>query len=111
MDRGPIFKIKYSFRRLAFCLWMPVLFILLPDLVKSQRIDHFSGDSTKFIGELNSVFSPLVANELKMSETLVKEFGKKWLSEKYDPSKKKLIYEIGNKMLRKDMRPYPDFYN
>jgi hypothetical protein len=90
---------------------MPVLFILFPDLVKSQRIDHFSGDSTKFIGELNSVFSPLVANELKMSETLVKEFGKKWLSEKYDPSKKKLIYEIGNKMLRKDMRPYPDFYN
>ena len=111
MDRGPIFKIKYSLRRLAFYLWMPVFFILFPDLAKPQRIDHFSGDSTKFIGELNSVFSPLVANELKMSETLMKEFGKQWISEKYDPSKKKLIYEVGNKMLRKDLRPYPDFYN
>jgi hypothetical protein len=111
MGRRPFFKMKHHFSRLALCFLMPISFFLYSQITWAQRITHFSGDSTEFIGELNSIFSPLVANELKMSNTLMKEFMKKWNAEKYDPGKKKLIYSIGNQMLEKGLRPYPDFYN
>ncbi|MCX6243962.1 MAG: hypothetical protein NTU98_04590 [Bacteroidetes bacterium] len=99
------------FYRPALFLLIPVFLLLFSDFTGAQKITRFSGDSTKFIGELNTIFLPLVANEEKMSETLMKDFIQKWNAEKYDPSKKKRIYDIGNMMLQRGLKPYPDFYN
>ena len=111
MGRRPIYKMKQPLARPARYVLLPVLLLLFSQVAGAQKITRFSGDSTKFITELNSVFAPLVANEEKMSSTLMKAFIQKWNAEKYDPSKKKLIYAIGNQMLKKGLRPYPDFYN
>lgn len=80
MDRRPIYKIKHSLSSPAFFLLMPVFLFSFSE-ARPQMLNHFTGDSTKFISELNWVFSPLVANELKMSEALVKDFSKKWNAE------------------------------
>ncbi len=111
MGCRPIYKMKHSLARPALCILLPVLLFIFSQGAGAQKITRFSGDSTKFITELNSVFAPLVANEAKMSSTLMKAFIQKWNDEKYDPSRKKLIYKIGNQMLKKGLRPYPDFYN
>ncbi|TRZ74867.1 MAG: hypothetical protein D4R97_03485, partial [Bacteroidetes bacterium] len=111
MGRRPIYKMKQHLAKPARYVLLPVLLLLFSQVAGAQKITRFSGDSTKFITELNSVFAPLVANEEKMSSTLMKAFIQKWNAEKYDPSKKKLIYAIGNQMLKKGLRPYPDFYN
>ena len=112
MGRRPIYKMKTSSCkvRLSFfyCRFFFCYFLRSP---APQKITRFSGDSTKFITELNSIFAPLVANEAKMSAALMKSFIQKWNAEKYDPSKKKLIYAVGNQMLKKGLKPYPDFYN
>jgi len=91
--------------------FIPVLFILIPAFTSAQQLERFSGDSTKFIGELNKIFDPLVANEKKMSLEAVKEFMLSWNAEKYSPYQKQLIYAIGNEMLAKRLKPFPDFYN
>ena len=88
-----------------------ILWLLLPLFSAGQDMVRFSGDSTKFIGELNTILEPLAANEKKMSLEVVKEFMMKWNAEQYNPSKKKLIYSVGNEMLIKRLKPYPDFYN
>ncbi|MGA2821996.1 MAG: hypothetical protein ABSE72_00545, partial [Bacteroidales bacterium] len=102
---------KNPLARPALYVLMPVLLLLFSQDAWAQEITRFSGDSTKFITELNSVFAPLVANEGKMSAALMKAFIQKWNTEKYNPSKKKLIYAIGNQMLKKGLKPFPDFYN
>lgn len=110
MGSRPIYKMKCH-QSGPIRLLLPVLFVFVVQTAKPQKISRFSGDSTKFITELNSVFAPLVANEEKMATTLMKSFIQKWNAEKYDPSRKKLIYSIGNLMLKRGYRPFPDFYN
>ncbi|MCX6246834.1 MAG: hypothetical protein NTW10_03785 [Bacteroidetes bacterium] len=102
---------SYSFAKPVHWGLIPLFIVMISQFTAAQKITRFSGDSTKFITELNTIFSPVVANEEKMTETLMKEFIQKWNAEKYDPSKKKLIYFIGNLMLKKGARPFPDFYN
>jgi hypothetical protein len=97
----------------SFLVFTLFLFFFLgsPGVVSAQKLDHFSGDSTKFIGELNTLFSNLVGNEGKLTHTLMEDFIQKWNQEQYSPSKKQIIYFICNKMLKKRMRTFPDFYN
>jgi hypothetical protein len=93
-------------------LWLiPVLLFLAPGPAAAQKVTRFSGDSTKFIGELDALFLPLFSNEKKMSEDLMKQFIQKWNAEKYNPADKKRIYQVGNQMLAKGLKPFPDLYN
>ncbi|MCX6252098.1 MAG: hypothetical protein NTX61_15280 [Bacteroidetes bacterium] len=87
------------------------LFLSTSQASVAQKITHFSGDSTKFIGELNIYFSNLVGNEQKMTAKLMEGFIQKWNSEQYTSSKKKIIYQLCNQMLKKRIRTYPDFFN
>ena len=106
---------KHRLTRPAFSILMPVLLCLFTQFAAgqkgAQRITRFSGDSTKFITELNIVFAPVVANEEKMCETEMKGFIQKWNAEKYDPRQKQLIYAIANSMLKRGLKPFPDFHN
>ncbi|MGE5425079.1 MAG: hypothetical protein ACM3N9_06925 [Syntrophothermus sp.] len=102
-------KIKLSFLFLVFGM----LVVLHPGLLYSQtqKVNAFSQDSTKFISELEVVFQNLSGSEEDMTKKLLQSFMMKWNAEKYNPAEKKIIYATGNMMLKKKMRPFPDFYN
>jgi len=88
-----------------------IFFLAFSSSASAQKLERFSGDSTKFIGELNTLFSNLVGNEEKMTHKLMEDFIQKWNQEQYNPSKKQIIYLLCNKMLKKRMRNFPDFFN
>jgi len=80
-------------------------------LCAGQKLNRFSGDSTRFIGELNTLFLNVSDNEKKIIAIPMEEFVQKWNSEQFSPSRKKMIYGICNGMLKKRYKPYPDFIN
>jgi hypothetical protein len=86
------------------------LFVMPAD-IDGQTVSKFTGDSTKFTGELNTLFHLLPDNEQKITGKMMVRFIQKWNSEQYNPSKKLIIYSICNQMLKKRMRTFPDFYN
>jgi len=77
----------------------------------AQQLRKVSGDSTKFIGELNLLFATLSKNDQKLVDDVMIPFIQHWGAEHFDPAKKQIIYSVINKMLKKRMRPFPDFYN
>jgi hypothetical protein len=85
--------------------------VFAPSSLWGQKLLKFTGDSTKFTGELNTLFQLLPDNEQKITGKLMVRFIQKWNSEQYNPSMKQIIYSVCNQMLKKRMRPYPDFYN
>src|ERR1035437_6926922 len=94
----------------SFFLILGLLFLQAMN-VHAQKLERFSGDSTKFIGELNLLFQNTVGEEHKMSDVLLQELMLKWNAEKFSAAKKQFIYYVGNLMLKKRFRVYPDFYN
>jgi hypothetical protein len=82
-----------------------------PVTSQAQTLSKFTGDSTKFIGELNLLFQILPDKEQKAAVKLMDRFIQKWNSEQYSPSKKQIIYSICNQMLKKRLKAFPDFYN
>jgi len=95
-----------------------VLFIcsalLIPGLrvqAQNQRTTRFSGDSTKFIGELNGLLFGLSDNDQKLVQPIMTGFVQKWNKETFDPATKKIIYFVCNEMLKKKLRIFPDFFN
>jgi hypothetical protein len=92
--------------------WALVALFILPLIrTEAQQLTRFSGDSTKFIGELNLLFSTLSDADRKIVEQEMVLFVQNWNAEKFDPSKKKIIYRISNQMLKKKIRTFPDVYN
>jgi hypothetical protein len=77
----------------------------------AQGVTKFSGDSTRFVGELNTYFSTLSDNDRKIVEQGMVTFVQDWNAEKYDPAKKRIIYDICNQLLKKRVRPFPDFFS
>lgn len=92
--------------------FFPFVFLLmLPLLSWSQKSGRFSGDSTKFIGELRLIFANLPDDDKKFIAPYIQEFAQKWDSGLFDTSRKKAIYELCNEMARRKVRHYPDFFN
>jgi len=76
-----------------------------------QKLALFTGDSTKFVGELNAIFFNLADNEKKIITPYMQDFVQKWNQEKFDADHKTVIYSIFNEMVKRKIRPYPDFFN
>ncbi len=88
------------------------LFLLSFDAFsQNQRTTRFTGDSTKFIGELNGLLFGLSDNDQKLLKPIMTGFVQKWNEETFDPAKKKFIYSLCNEMLKKKIRIFPDFFN
>ena len=101
-------------QRIGFSTWFVIfcgLFCSLSIQMLGQKGVRISGDSTKFIGELNAVFFNLSDNEKKLIAPIMEEFVQKWNSEQFSPPEKKIIYFLCNEMLKKRMRAFPDFFN
>ncbi|MFH0761054.1 MAG: hypothetical protein V2A67_06090 [Bacteroidota bacterium] len=97
------------FTRLYFTVL--VCFAGMISASQAQQLRNFSGDSTKFISELNQLFSQISKDDQKIVETAMIPFLQSWESEQFSPAKKKIIYSICRQMLKKRMRAFPDFYN
>lgn len=78
---------------------------------QTQRTIKFSGDSTKFIGELNGLLFGLSDNDQKLVQPVMTAFVQKWNQETFDPASKKFIYFLCNEMLKRKVRVFPDFFN
>jgi len=88
--------------------------LLVPVLrgqAQNQRTTRFTGDSTRFISELNGLLFGLSDNDQKLVQPVMTGFVRKWNQETFDPSKKKVIYFLCNEMLKKKIRVFPDFFN
>ena len=77
----------------------------------AQKPGYFTGDSTKFVGELNAIFFNLAENEKKIITPYMQDFVQKWNQEKFDAAHKKIVYGMFNELVKKKVRPYPDFFN
>ncbi|HNY01796.1 MAG TPA: hypothetical protein PKG48_04375 [Bacteroidales bacterium] len=77
----------------------------------AQKQVVFSGDSAKLMGELNGIFFNLADNEKKQIAPALEEFIQIWNQERFDAGQKKTIYSMLNEMVRKKIRPYPDFFS
>ncbi|MCK9219609.1 MAG: hypothetical protein M0P47_06125 [Bacteroidales bacterium] len=98
----PVFFIRFGLLGLLMCCCCSL---------HAQKGQRFSNDSTQFIGALNSIFFNLTDNEKKIVAPVMEDFVQKWNQEQFSPSRKKIIYEICNEMVRKKIRPFPDFFN
>lgn len=102
-------------RRLNYCYrFLIVLALLLPDLEalpQNQRTTSFTGDSTKFIGELNGMLFGLSDNDRKIVQPIMTSFVQKWNKETFEHARKKFIYSLCTEMLKKKIRVFPDFFN
>ncbi len=97
-------------RSFIFLLALLIL-VTIPLKGRCQKLSRFSADSTKFIGELNTLFLNIADNEKKIVDTVMVAFVMKWNSEQFPAWQKKQIYGICNDMLKKRLRPFPDFSN
>ncbi|MFH1297144.1 MAG: hypothetical protein ABIJ04_07735 [Bacteroidota bacterium] len=93
--------------RFVLTLWLSGTIFFL----NAQQLRTFSGDTTRFTGELKQLFSHLSKNDQKIVEGEMIPFLQYWESAHFDPAKKQVIYSICDKMLKKKMRAFPDFYN
>jgi len=87
------------------------LFIFLALANYGQKQAWFSGDSTKFIGELNGIFFNLSDNEKKLIAPGMENFVQYWNQEQFGPAQKKIIYSVVNQLVKKKVRPYPNFFD
>ncbi|HWY12455.1 MAG TPA: hypothetical protein VN026_14075, partial [Bacteroidia bacterium] len=85
-----------------------LLFVLSVSGSKAQKLSQFSGDTLKFIKELNDFFYDNSANK-KDAETYVLEFSKKWKTAEISGGYKTIIIETCNEFLQKRLKPYPYF--
>jgi len=92
-------------RPLLFILF---LFILSASGIKAQKLSQFSGDTIKFIKELNDFFYDNSANK-KDAEAYVLEFSKQWKTPLLAGTYKQVIIETSNQFLQKRLKPYPYF--
>jgi len=92
-------------------LMAAVLFACLSIAAQGQKQTWFSGDSAKFVGELNGIFFNLPDNEKKIIAPFMEDFVQKWNQDKLGAEQKKIIYAMLNEMVKKKIRPYPDFFN
>ncbi|MCX6285936.1 MAG: hypothetical protein NTY96_02315 [Bacteroidetes bacterium] len=95
-------------------IFLVMITLLLPALMgqsQNQRTTRFTGDSTKFIGELNGLLFGLSENDQKLVQPVMAGFVQKWNQEAYNPATKKFIYFLCNEMLKKKIRIFPDFFN
>ena len=97
-----------------FFVVLILLALFLPGLrgqSQNQRTSHFSGDSVKFIGELNGLLFGLSDNDQKLVQPIMTSFIRKWNQETFNPATKQFIYFLCNEMLKKKIRVFPDFFN
>jgi hypothetical protein len=90
------------FKKLVLFALLSVFFLT----VSGQKTSMFSGDTIKYLKEINDYFYENSANK-KDAEDYIANFSKYWKGTELVGSYKKVIIETSNLMLQKRFKPYP----
>ena len=75
---------------------------------RAQQLKNFTSDAAKFPQEIKSYLEE--ANK-SQSDDVLDPFMKAWKEGKFSSDQQEHIYNTANAMLKKRMRPFPDFSN
>ncbi|HET6243675.1 MAG: hypothetical protein H0V01_05245 [Bacteroidetes bacterium] len=84
-------------------------FALFGTHVNAQNLKSFTPDSITFVSELSDFF--ISARKKEGEEFMLKEFIPVFYSGRFSEADKQVIYKTCNIMLKKRMKPFPDFKN
>lgn len=77
-----------------------------------QTIKQFSEETNEFFEQLNVLFDKIANKEDKeASEDLLVKFSEVWNSGLFTKEDKQNIIQVCNQMLKRRLKPYPDFYH
>ncbi|MEO8147165.1 MAG: hypothetical protein ABI723_05980 [Bacteroidia bacterium] len=76
--------------------------------LKAQAPKSFTADPVQFPKEMQAFLESSIKKD---AENLMEKFLPVWQANKFSPEQQKTIYEFSNDMLRKRMKPFPDFAN
>ncbi len=76
----------------------------------AQKKAWFTGDSVRFVTELETIFANIADNEQKIIKPGIADFLIKWNKNEFGVAEKGQIIRIMNEMVGKKIRPFPDFY-
>jgi hypothetical protein len=82
---------------------------IFTNLLAQSTIKSFSSDSVKFLAEMTAFFDN--ANKKDGKDFIEDKFKPVWLKETWDPAKRAYVYKVCNDLLKKRLRPYPEFKN
>ncbi len=91
----------------ASLLFSLALILIVPNTIKAQKANQFSGDTLLFVKELGSYFNETSAQKKEAMEYVV-DFDENWKKEIFG-SYKKIIIENCNGFLKKRLKPFPYF--
>jgi hypothetical protein len=85
---------------------------MMPACLHGQAIKSFSGETNEYFGQLNTFFDK-VANkdDQKACDYMLAEYTNAWNSGLFTDEQKQTILRVSNVMLKRRLKPYPDFYN
>ena len=91
------------------------LFLLIPfsyQLAVGQAVKSFSDETNAFFSELNAFFDKVANKDDKQAcEYMLAEFTNAWNSGLLTKEHKQNIIHVSNLMLKRRLKPYPDFFN
>lgn len=85
-----------------------LLLFFLPVFTFAQAPRSFTGEAATYLDEMELL---LETSNKKASEELLKKFEPFWLEGKFTPTQQGTIMEMSNFMLKKRLKPFPDFSN
>ncbi|MEK6614657.1 MAG: hypothetical protein AABZ32_00870 [Bacteroidota bacterium] len=71
----------------------------------------FSSDSVKFLSEMDDYFSAVKGKEKEGHDFIKDQFKPFWFSGTLSADKRQFVYSTSIAMLRKKLRPFPDYFN
>ncbi|MEO6884201.1 MAG: hypothetical protein ABI199_09275 [Bacteroidia bacterium] len=86
------------------------LFFIHPNANAQSKLVQFTSDPVKFLSELHDFFESGNGNK-KEIKTYMEQFTISWNAPKFTDKYKQAAYDVCNLMLKKRMRPFPDFKN
>ena len=77
----------------------------------AQTPTGFSADSLKFLDEVDDYFSNVKGKEKEGHAFIKEEFKPFWFGGNLSDEKRNFVYATCNALIKKKLRPYPDYYN
>jgi hypothetical protein len=94
-------------KRMRRLLLLLAVTLTAPTL-RGQALKSFTGDATKFPLDMKSMIAEANKNQ---SDEVLEPFMKAWKEGRFSADQQEHIYSTANAMLKKRMRPFPDFSN
>lgn len=95
-------------KAITTCRYLLILFLLISTFGYSQTQKAFSEDPVKYLEEITDFFT---AADKKEGREFMEQFTAAWNGGKFSESQRSTIIKTSNVMLKKRLKPFPDFKN